>query len=91
VRGGDRSGGLGPRRGSSPGRPPIITKITIVLRRTYDGRVFIDDESYAALVEEVEDLRDRLSVYERTGETIPFAQLVGDLGLNGEVYAAPAS
>ena len=53
--------------------------------------VFIDDESYAALVEEVEDLRDRLSVYERTGETIPFAQLVGDLGLNGEVYAAPAS
>ena len=45
----------------------------------------------AALVEEVDDLRDRLSVYERTGETIPCAQLVGDLGLNGEVYAAPAS
>lgn len=62
-----------------------------VAGRTYDGRVFIDDESYAALVEEVDDLRDRLSVYERTGETIPFAQLVGDLGLNGEVYAAPAS
>ena len=54
--------------------------------RTYDGGVFIDDESYAALIEELEDLRDRLSIYERTGETIPFAQVVADLGLTDEVY-----
>ena len=51
--------------------------------------MFIDDESYEALIEEMEDLRDRFSVYERTGETIPFAQLVCDLGLNEEVHAAP--
>ena len=46
--------------------------------------MFIDDESYEALIEELDDLRDRLSVYERTRDTIPFAQVVADLGLTDE-------
>lgn len=35
-----------------------------------------------ALLEEIEDLRDRLSVHERTGDTIPADKLMTDLGLD---------
>jgi hypothetical protein len=54
----------------------------------YDGGVFIDDQSNAALLEEMEESPGPT---QRIGEIIPFAQLVGDLGLHEEVYAALAS
>ena len=37
--------------------------------------VLVSAERYGALLEEVEDLKDRLSVHERTGDTIPATEL----------------
>ena len=37
---------------------------------------------HEALLEEIEDLRDRLSVHEREGVTMDFDKLTAELGLN---------
>ncbi len=43
--------------------------------------VLITVEHYESLLETIEDLRDRLSFHERTGDTIPVDQLIADLDL----------
>jgi hypothetical protein len=49
--------------------------------------VILSVERYEALLEEVEDLKDRLSIDERTGETIPAGRLWIELGLTQKVSA----
>lgn len=44
----------------------------------------VGDQSYDDMIEELEDLRDRISVHERTGVTIPAEQLAAELGLTDE-------
>lgn len=39
-------------------------------------------ERHAALMEELDDLEDRLSVHEREGVTMPLDKVVAELGLN---------
>lgn len=46
--------------------------------------VVLSPERYEGLLEEIEDLRDRLAVHESRDEpTMPFDKLVAELGLNG--------
>jgi PHD/YefM family antitoxin component YafN of YafNO toxin-antitoxin module len=43
--------------------------------------VLIGAERHEVMLEEIEDMRDRLSVYERTGVTIEASKLWVELGL----------
>ncbi len=44
-------------------------------------------ERHDALLEEIEDLKDRLSVHERTGVTISADKLAAELGISDDVEA----
>lgn len=44
--------------------------------------IIIGAERYDALLDELEDLRDRLSVHEQTGVTISARKLMAELGLS---------
>jgi antitoxin StbD len=41
-----------------------------------------DSDEHAALLEEIEDLRDRLSIHEREGLTTSWDKVKAELGLN---------
>jgi len=45
----------------------------------------ISPARYESLLEEIEDLRDRLSVHEREHVTMPLSKLVAELGIANEV------
>jgi len=47
--------------------------------------ILISPARYEAMIEEIEDLRDRLSVHERDHVTMPFSKLVAELGIADEV------
>ncbi len=47
--------------------------------------IMISADRYDALLEEIEDLKDRLSVYEREHMAVPFAKVVAELGIADEV------
>lgn len=49
--------------------------------------VLLSSERYDALLEEIEDLKDRLSVHERDGVTVSLDHLVAELGIGDEVDA----
>ncbi|MEE3066548.1 MAG: type II toxin-antitoxin system prevent-host-death family antitoxin [Actinomycetota bacterium] len=72
------------------------TRLSELVRRAADGDVvlmnhgrpaafLVGADRYDALLEEMEDLRDRLSVHERDGVTTPFAMVVAELGIADEV------
>lgn len=44
--------------------------------------VLVSARRYDALLEQIEDLKDRLSVHERTGETISFERAADSLGIS---------
>lgn len=47
--------------------------------------VLISAERYDALLEEIEDLKDRLSVHERDGVTVSLDHLVAELGIAEDI------
>ncbi len=67
-------------------------KLSELVRRSHDediilmnhatpAAVIVSADRYNALLEEMEDLKDRLSVHERTGVTIPAEKLLAEQGL----------
>jgi len=52
-----------------------------VMRHGRVAGVIISSRRYDAMLEEAEDLRDRLSVYEAEGVTVSLDKLEADLGL----------
>ena len=54
----------------------------LLMRHGRPAAVVISSGRYDALLEELEDLKDRLSVYERENVTIDFEKLTAELGLN---------
>ncbi|KLI05806.1 type II toxin-antitoxin system Phd/YefM family antitoxin [Mycolicibacterium senegalense] len=56
----------------------------VLINHSTPAAVLVSAERYDALLEELEDLRDRLSVHERSGITISADKLMAELGLSGE-------
>lgn len=54
----------------------------VLMNHSTPAAMILSAERYEALLEEVEDLKDRISVHERTGVTIPAEKLLIELGLN---------
>ena len=63
----------------------------VLMNHGRPAAVLISAERYESLLEELEDLKDRLSVYERENITMPLDKLVAELGLVGEVELNPAA
>ena len=59
----------------------------LLLRRSRPVAVLMSAERHEALLEEIEDLRDRLSVHEAEGLTVSWEQAKADIGL-GEKAAS---
>ena len=86
------------RRGFELGHanPPGCDRPAQPIRVTRAGPFHVGAESYGDAVTDspteddalADELEDRLSVYRRTGETIPLAQLIDELGLGGDVATA---
>ena len=58
---------------------------TVISNHGKPAAIVLSPERYDGLLEEIEDLRDRLSVHESKGEpTMPFDKLLAELGLNDE-------
>lgn len=53
----------------------------VLMNHSTPVAVIVAADRYEALLEEIEDLKDRLSVHERTGVTIPADKLAAELGL----------
>lgn len=56
----------------------------VLMNHSTPAAVLVSAERYDGLLEEVEDLRDRLSVHERSGVTISADKLMAELGQSGE-------
>lgn len=53
----------------------------LLLRHGRPAAVVVSARRWDALNEEIEDLRDRLSIHERDGVTVDFDKVVAELGL----------
>ncbi|AYD84640.1 RelB-like antitoxin [Mycobacterium phage Paito] len=53
----------------------------LLMNHSTPAAVLISAERYDDMLEELEDLRDRISVHERSGVTISADKLVAELGL----------
>lgn len=53
----------------------------VLMNHATPAAVIVSADRYDALLEEIEDLKDRLSVHERTGVTISVDKLMAELGL----------
>ena len=53
----------------------------VLMNHSTPAAILVGADRYDALLEEIEDLRDRLSVHERTGVTITADKLSAELGL----------
>lgn len=53
----------------------------LLMRHGRPASVVVSTRRYEALLEEIEDLKDRLSVHERDGVTISADKLFAELGL----------
>jgi antitoxin StbD len=53
----------------------------VLMNHSTPAAVIVSVDRYEALLDELEDLRDRLSIHERTGVTIPAEKLLIELGL----------
>lgn len=56
----------------------------VLMNHATPAAVLISAERYDSILEELEDLRDRLSVHERSGVTISADKLMAELGLTGD-------
>jgi antitoxin StbD len=56
----------------------------VLMNYSTPAAVLLSADRYDGLMEELEDLRDRLSVYERSGVTVSADKLMAELGLAGE-------
>jgi antitoxin StbD len=56
----------------------------VLLNRSAPAAVILSMDRYEAILEEVEDLKDRLSIHERTGVAISADKLAAELGLAGQ-------
>jgi antitoxin StbD len=56
----------------------------VLMNHSTPAAIIIGAERHEAMLEEMEDLRDRLSVYERTGVTIDADKLWAELGLEAD-------
>ncbi|MFI5778719.1 type II toxin-antitoxin system Phd/YefM family antitoxin [Nocardia sp. NPDC051570] len=54
----------------------------IILTNSKPEGVLMSFERYEALLDRIEDLEDRLSIVDRDGDTVPFAEAIGDLDLD---------
>ncbi|BCO35509.1 type II toxin-antitoxin system prevent-host-death family antitoxin [Mycobacterium heckeshornense] len=54
----------------------------VLMNHATPAAVIISADRYDALLDEIEDLKDRLSIHERTGVTIPAEKLMVELGPN---------
>jgi antitoxin StbD len=54
----------------------------ILMNHATPAAVLVSAERYDDLLEELEDLRDRISVHERSGVTISADKLMAELGLH---------
>ncbi|MGH3635870.1 type II toxin-antitoxin system prevent-host-death family antitoxin [Mycobacterium sp.] len=54
----------------------------VLMNHSTPAAVIVSADRYESLLEEIEDLKDRLSVHERTGVTISAEKLAAELGLN---------
>jgi antitoxin StbD len=57
----------------------------VLMNHGRPAAVMISAERYDSLLEELEDLRDRLSVHEREHVTMPFDKFVAELGIADDV------
>lgn len=55
----------------------------LLMRHGRPAAVVLSVRRYGALLEEMEDLQDRLSVHEREGLTVDFEKALAELGLLG--------
>lgn len=58
------------------------TEDVTIMRHGRPAAVMISARRYEALMEEIEDLKDRLSIHERDGVTINFDKAMVELGLD---------
>lgn len=58
------------------------TRDIILMRHGRPAAYLVNADAYDALVEQLEDAMDRLSVYERDHSTIDFDKVVAELGLD---------
>ena len=57
----------------------------VLMNHGRPAAILISPARYECLLEELEDLRDRLSVYEREHVTTPLSKLVAELGIADDV------
>lgn len=57
----------------------------LLMKHGRPGAVVMSAARYEALIEQIEDMSDRLSIYEREGVTIRLDKLTAELGLSGDV------
>ena len=53
----------------------------VLMNHSTPAAVIVSADRYESLLDELEDLKDRLSIHERTGVTIPAEKLLIELGL----------
>ncbi|WRQ08168.1 antitoxin [Mycobacterium phage dwieneke] len=56
----------------------------VLMNHSTPAAVLISVKRYEALQEELEDLRDRLSVHERSGVTVSVDKLMAELGISAD-------
>jgi len=56
----------------------------LLMRHGRPAAVLLSARRYDGLLEEIEDLKDRLSVHERDGLTVDFDKVLAEMGLLGE-------
>jgi antitoxin StbD len=61
----------------------------VLMNNCRPAAILVSPQRYSPLVEEIEDLRDRLSVLERGHATVLFSVLVVELGIAEDVAQAP--
>jgi len=54
----------------------------VLMNHGRPAAVMLSAKHYDSLLEEIEDLRDRLSVHEREHVTMPFDKLMAELGID---------
>lgn len=57
----------------------------VLMNHGRPAAILISPARYESILEDLEDLRDRLSVHEREGVTMPIAKLIAELGIGDEV------
>ena len=62
----------------------------VLMNNCRPAAILVSPQQYSALVEEIEDLRDRLSVHEREHAAVLFSALMVELGIAGDAAQAPS-